>query len=72
MIESLFFNNVRSHMGGIFRKLSERPSVEELEQRNILRAKDASISSKMAMDETRKVLLRKVNANFSCFILVIY
>uniref|UniRef100_A0A0R3RV59 Phosphatase and actin regulator n=1 Tax=Elaeophora elaphi TaxID=1147741 RepID=A0A0R3RV59_9BILA len=43
------------------RKLSERPSVEELEQRNILRAKDASISSKMAMDETRKVLLRKLS-----------
>ncbi|VDK80455.1 unnamed protein product [Litomosoides sigmodontis] len=43
------------------RKLSERPSIEELEQRNILRAKDASISSKMAMDETRKVLLRKLS-----------
>ncbi|VDO35367.1 unnamed protein product [Onchocerca flexuosa] len=43
------------------RKLSERPSVEELEQRNILRAKDASISSKKAMDETRKVLLRKLS-----------
>uniref|UniRef100_A0A915PTB2 Phosphatase and actin regulator n=1 Tax=Setaria digitata TaxID=48799 RepID=A0A915PTB2_9BILA len=43
------------------RKLSERPSVEELEQRNILRDKDASISSKKAMDETRKVLLRKLS-----------
>ncbi|KAL3998021.1 RPEL repeat family protein [Acanthocheilonema viteae] len=43
------------------RKLSERPSIEELEQRNILRAKDASISSKIAMDETRKVLLRKLS-----------
>ncbi|KAM3721517.1 Phosphatase and actin regulator [Dirofilaria immitis] len=43
------------------RKLSERPSVEELEQRNILRAKDALISSKKAMDETRKVLLRKLS-----------
>ncbi|VDK65622.1 unnamed protein product [Onchocerca ochengi] len=43
------------------RKLSERPSVEELEQRNILKAKDASISSKKAMDETRKVLLRKLS-----------
>nr|CRZ24682.1 Bm3638 [Brugia malayi] len=43
------------------RKLSERPSVEEMEQRNILRAKDASISSKIAMDETRRVLLRKLS-----------
>uniref|UniRef100_A0A1I8ERJ1 RPEL repeat family protein n=1 Tax=Wuchereria bancrofti TaxID=6293 RepID=A0A1I8ERJ1_WUCBA len=43
------------------RKLSERPSVEEMEQRNILKAKDASISSKIAMDETRKVLLRKLS-----------
>ncbi|VDN05515.1 unnamed protein product, partial [Thelazia callipaeda] len=43
------------------RKLSERPSVEELEQRNILKAKDALISSKKAMDETRKVLLRKLS-----------
>lgn len=43
------------------RKLSERPSAEELEQRNILKAKDASINSKKAMDETRKMLLRKLS-----------
>ncbi|VDK43984.1 unnamed protein product [Anisakis simplex] len=43
------------------RKLSERPSVEELEQRNILKSKDDSISSKKAMDETRKMLLRKLS-----------
>uniref|UniRef100_F1KUT7 Phosphatase and actin regulator 2 n=1 Tax=Ascaris suum TaxID=6253 RepID=F1KUT7_ASCSU len=43
------------------RKLSERPSAEELEQRNILKSKDGSISSKMAMEETRKMLLRKLS-----------
>uniref|UniRef100_A0A0N5AFY9 Phosphatase and actin regulator n=1 Tax=Syphacia muris TaxID=451379 RepID=A0A0N5AFY9_9BILA len=43
------------------RKLSERPSAEELQQRNILKAKDGSISSKKAMEETRKMLLRKLS-----------
>ncbi|VDN58068.1 unnamed protein product, partial [Dracunculus medinensis] len=43
------------------RKLSERPSAKELEQRNILKSSDASISSKKAMDETRKMLLRKLS-----------
>ncbi|KHN78728.1 Phosphatase and actin regulator 4-B [Toxocara canis] len=43
------------------RKLSERPSAEELEQRNILKSKDGSISSKKAMEETRKMLLRKLS-----------
>lgn len=43
------------------RKLSERPSANELVQRNILKEQDASISSKIAMDETRKVLLRKLS-----------
>ncbi|VDD93329.1 unnamed protein product [Enterobius vermicularis] len=43
------------------RKLSERPSAEELEQRNILKAKDGSISSKKAMEETKRMLLRKLS-----------
>lgn len=52
----------------LLRKLSERPSAEELEQRNILKAKDGSISSKKAMEETKRMLLRKVPDFFIKFL----
>jgi hypothetical protein len=42
------------------RKLSERPSADELEQRNILRAKEAEKLAKSNMEEARRMLMRKV------------
>jgi len=43
------------------RKLSERPSADELEQRNILKAKEAESLSRHHMDEARRLLLRKLS-----------
>lgn len=43
----------------IFRKLSERPTPEELEDRNILRRR--GLTSSEAMEEKRKLLLRKLS-----------
>ncbi|CAK0930052.1 Phosphatase and actin regulator 2 [Caenorhabditis elegans] len=43
----------------IFRKLSERPTPEELEDRNILRRR--GMTSSEAMEEKRKLLLRKLS-----------
>ena len=44
----------------MFRKLSERPTADELEQRNILKDEEAESITKRTMEETRKMLLRKV------------
>uniref|UniRef100_A0AC35TGC7 Phosphatase and actin regulator n=1 Tax=Rhabditophanes sp. KR3021 TaxID=114890 RepID=A0AC35TGC7_9BILA len=43
------------------RKLSERPLAEELEQRNILKAKGQETLNKLNMDEAKKMLLRKLS-----------
>jgi hypothetical protein len=46
------------------RKLSERPTKAELEQRNILKEEGAETISKQSMEATRKMLLRKVCLTF--------
>ncbi|ULU09306.1 hypothetical protein L3Y34_014020 [Caenorhabditis briggsae] len=43
------------------RKLSERPTPEELEDRNILRRNRGGLTSSEAMEEKRKLLLRKLS-----------
>uniref|UniRef100_A0A914E247 Phosphatase and actin regulator n=1 Tax=Acrobeloides nanus TaxID=290746 RepID=A0A914E247_9BILA len=43
------------------RKLSERPTADELEQRNILKDEEAESITKRTMEETRKMLLRKLS-----------
>ena len=43
-----------------FRKLSQRPLAEELQERNILKNENAESISKENMEQTRKVLLRKL------------
>ncbi|KAI6182295.1 hypothetical protein M3Y97_00364600 [Aphelenchoides bicaudatus] len=42
------------------RKLSERPSVKELQERNILKTEESELS-KQCIEETRKMLLRKLS-----------
>ncbi|KAK0422568.1 hypothetical protein QR680_007641 [Steinernema hermaphroditum] len=44
-----------------FRKLSERPSAVELEQRNILKEEQAASISQRRMEDARKMLLRKLS-----------
>jgi len=45
------------------RKLSQRPSANELEERNILKRdnEDESITGKEAMEKTRRILMRKLS-----------
>ncbi|KHJ48637.1 RPEL repeat protein [Trichuris suis] len=43
------------------RKLSQRPTAEELEQRNILRDENAPAMAKQMMEHRRRVLLRKLS-----------
>ena len=56
----------------IYRKLSERPLAQELEQRNILKVQGADSLAKKNMDETRKMLLRKVSINLFIYIVFFF